>query len=72
MRTIIHMSIAAIIMMAVISPSGFSQITTNELPVSFNLNEIKIPDAMFVDPPDMDKIRAEDAANDTIVEGSKE
>jgi S1-C subfamily serine protease len=64
------MSIAAIIMMAVISPSGFSQITTNELPVSFNLNEIKDPPIpIFVDPPDMDKIRAEDAANDTIVGG---
>ncbi len=70
MRTIIHMSIAAIIMMAVISPSGFSQITTNELPVSFNLNEIKDPPIpIFVDPPDMEKIRAEDAANDTIVGG---
>jgi hypothetical protein len=41
------MSIAAIIMMAVISPSGFSQITTNELPVSFNLNEIKDPPIQY-------------------------
>jgi hypothetical protein len=67
MRTIAHISIAAIIMMALLSPSVFSQITTNELPVSFNLKGIKDPPIpIFVDPPDMERIRAEDAANDTI------
>jgi len=70
MRTIAHISIAAIIMMAVISPTVFSQITTNEQPVSINLKEIKDPPVpIFVDPPDMEKIRAEDAVNDNVAGG---
>jgi hypothetical protein len=70
LSTIAHISIATIIIMALLSPTVFSQITTNEQPASFKLEGIKDPPMpIFVDPPDMEKIRAEDAANDTIVGG---
>lgn len=44
-----------------------SQITTNEPPVSSYLTGIKdMPIPVFVDPPDMKKINAEDEVNDTV------
>ncbi len=66
MRTHALARLFAVAVVLAISASAHSQITTNEKPYSFSATGTRnAPNPVLLDPPDMKKVNAEDAVNDT-------